>query len=189
MHAARDHRVGVVGDEGIADAEPHAQPQALARLAGYRCLEADLPALQVRRPAERANPGGRARARSRPSARFRSCADTRSNAARSCQSCLPRGFARSDGSSYGADHDALQRPVVEQIGDVERERRVAALVLAAGRAVDPDGRAVIDGPEVQQDAASVGRPQEREVAAIPAGLDRTPGRPRRLPVSPAQTAR
>src|SRR5829696_4810117 len=70
----------------------------------------------------------------------------------------------------GADHYALQRPLVQQIGDVERERRVAALVLAAGAAIDPDGRTVIDRTEVQQDAAAIGWPHEAKVAAVPARM-------------------
>jgi hypothetical protein len=67
-------------------------------------------------------------------------------------------------------HDQLLRTVgLQRIGDVERERVVAAAVLAHLLAVDPDARCPVDGLEVQQHAPP-GRPPKR--AAIPEPLGR-----------------
>ena len=69
-----------------------------------------------------------------------------------------------------AHDDLLQQSLLEQIGDVEGEGRVAALVLAARGAVDPDRGAVVDGAEMQQDAGPVRWSHERELAPVPARL-------------------
>ena len=42
---------------------------------------------------------------------------------------------------------------LKERSDVEAEGGVAAFVLAGGLAVDPDGGAVIDGAEIEEDAS------------------------------------
>ena len=66
----------------------------------------------------------------------------------------------------GADgHGVLAR--LERFRDVQRERRVAAPVLAGRLAVDPDFGLVVDRAEMQQDSAACPIFREAEHAPVP----------------------
>ena len=69
----------------------------------------------------------------------------------SCQSCLPRGLARSCGSSSARTTISHSRPVGE-IRHVHAEGRIATVMSARKRAVDPDRRLPVDGAEVENPA-------------------------------------
>ena len=85
----------------------------------------------------------------------------------SCQSCLPRGFARSSGSSSARMTISHARPS-QAIGDVEAEWRVAALVPTDRYAVDPDGGREIDGAAVEDPPFPSGGRIQFAPTAIPA---------------------
>ena len=68
----------------------------------------------------------------------------------------------------GADHDCLLA-VRQEVGHLAGEGSVAALMVAGESAVHPDGRAMIDGREMQEDAFAVGWRGSVEGPAVPAG--------------------
>ena len=145
-------------------------------------------ALRARSPSARgwassaaSDPGVAAPLRATRSARCRSCADTRSSAARAaspaCRAASPGPAGR---PRRGRRSRARRRQVAGR--DVERERRVAAVVVADRHAaVDPHGGCVVDRAEVQEE------PFARRQAAAPrssAGTStrgRTRSRPGRWP--------
>src|SRR5205823_13450562 len=65
-------------------------------------------------------------------------------------------------------NDDLLVAAAQLIGDVRRERRVAAFVMDDARSVHPHRRGVIDGPEVQQQAFAVATLGGAERATVPA---------------------
>ena len=68
----------------------------------------------------------------------------------SCQSCLPRGFARSCGSSSALTTIVIAPPpAADSVGEVDGERRVSSVVLSGDPLVNPDGRTIVHGAEVQ----------------------------------------
>ena len=68
---------------------------------------------------------------------------------------------------FGAN-DELDRRLIGASGDVERERRIAALVSAEASAVDPDRRVVVHRAEVQEDPVALRDRWQNHRRAIPA---------------------
>ncbi len=159
--------VGVVRQELAVGPQLDAEPQPLAGIACHPGLEARSPSAPGWGSSARCRSRWRGPAPARPSARCRWCAGYQIECGSSCQSCLPRGFARSAGSS-SARTTSVCVPGDEQIGDVGRERRVAAFVANRERAVDPHGRGVVHGAEVEEQALAPPQPRGLEGAAVPA---------------------
>ena len=87
----------------------------------------------------------------------------------SCQSCLPRGFERSAGSSWAQTTTVCSALGIQVGGDVGEEGRVAAFVLGRELSVHPDLGAVVDRAEVEDQAVHRNSAWERRTAAVPAG--------------------
>ena len=151
-------------------------------------LAADLPALEVRRPAERADRGrghalepdglpdpGRARVPDR---------------VRLEQPVLLAARLGEVVRIVVGAHDdrRRRRGRASAVGDVDRERRVAALVPPDERAVDPDRRRVVDRAEVEQQPLAGCERGRLERAPVPARRDRSRCRRCRSPASRARTA-
>jgi hypothetical protein len=68
----------------------------------------------------------------------------------SCQSCLPRGWARSFGSSIAHD-DRLRLRLPQEPRHVDRDRRESALMTRRQLTADPDRRVVVDRSKVQEE--------------------------------------
>ena len=88
---------------------------------------------------------------------------------------------------FGAN-DELDRGLIGASGDVERERRIAALVAAEASAVDPDGGVVVDRAEVQQDPVALLDRWQNQRRAIPARAQERRYRRCRSPTFLARTA-
>ena len=102
----------------------------------------------------------------------------------SCQSCLPRGFVRSSGSSSTRTTSRCCGSAPDELGDVERPGHVPAGVLASVAAVDPDPCAVINRAKMQNQ--TFGKlawrrlegppiPADRDVASVPDAAGRRLG--------------
>ena len=135
-------------------------------------LEADLPPLEVRRPADR---------RRSQVARHRLHPDRLPDAGRArvpdrVRLELPVLLAARLGEVVrvvlGAHDDLACARRRTRSRDVERERRVAALVSPTA-AVDPDGRAVVDGAEVEDQSLLARSRRELDRASIPAAAIET----------------
>ena len=71
------------------------------------------------------------------------------------------------GRVFGADGEYLGADAGEEIGDIELNGDIAAFVLADEATVDPDHGAIVDGAEVEQDAAVGPVGGELDGAAVP----------------------
>ena len=166
VHFAVGDRVDVVGEQGPAsgqlDVEP--QPGGAGVRRTRRCSRS--PSARGSASSGSARSTSRARARARPSARCPSCADTRSSAARAASpACRAASRDRPDRRRPEPRPGTSTRSPTA-CGDVEGERRVAALVRPNEVAVHPDCGAVVDRAEVKEYSRGLaGRDLER--APIP----------------------
>jgi hypothetical protein len=166
VHLAGDHLVGVVGEELAVRPQLDAQPEPLAGLPLHPGLEADLPALQVGDPADAADPG-----RGDPLQPDRLPDAGGARIPDRVRLELPVLFAtrlREVGRIVVRPQDDRLGAVHQQIGEVERERRIAPLVAAGERAVHPYGRRPVHGAEVKEQALVLLQRLGFEGAAIPA---------------------
>ena len=130
-------------------ASPRSRRSSTAIAADAR-LEADREALDVRRPADLLDVGAARPARATPSARCRSCADTRSSAARAASPACRAAWSRSCGSSSAQHRHRLLRPTRSSSAVMSAENGVwPPSCVDRQAAVDPDPGRVVDGAEVQ----------------------------------------
>ena len=133
-------------------------------------FEADLPALEAGRPADAARCHVRGTRSIQTVCQIPVVRGYQIECGSSCQSCLPRGLARSCGSSSA--RTTTGNGTAGPSGDVEAEWRVTAFVIADALPVDPDRGVVIDGPEMQNHALSIVGLRERHGPTVPARAEK-----------------
>ncbi len=125
--------VGVVGDQLLADVQLDAEAQPVPPAPGDLRLESDLPALQAGASSGPLRSSVAGTSSSQTVCQIPVVRGYQIECGSSCQSCLPRGLARSRGIVLGADHDLALRCAVEEWRQVDRERRVSAAMGARQR--------------------------------------------------------
>jgi hypothetical protein len=168
MHFTTNHGVSVIGDCDAFALEPKRQLQIRSRGARNLRVEADLPPFEVRRPAEGLDPsrGEHFQPHCLPDAAGARVPD-------GMRLSLPVLFAsrlrevlwiveRADDNL----EDAVSC-VCRGGRDVCGKRRVSAAMSRNQLVVDPDGRLVINGPEVQEHAAASDECGRGDATAIP----------------------
>ena len=163
---AVDHRIRVISNEVIPNRQARVQSKPVASRARQPALQSHFPALDVRRPPKILN--GDTRDHLHP--------DGLPDAGRPR---IPDGMGRNLPVLLAARlreilrvvfgaNDELDRRLVGASCDVERERRIAALVSAEASAVDPDRGVVVHRAEVQEDPVALRDRWQNQRRAIPA---------------------
>ena len=165
MDLAGNHRICVIGEQHVARPKLHAELQRLPAHPAQPGLESELPAFEIRRPSDALDPGGR------------HCFEPY-RLPYTCRSRIPDGMwfelpvlfsarlRKVAGIVFGA-HDDCEGRQSGEASQIDRERRVAALVRSRLVPVDPDGGTVVDGAEVQEQATLGWRRGHIDRAPVP----------------------
>ena len=179
--------VGLGGDDLALVVAEH-DSDAVARTAGADLgVDRERGAGRVRRDLEPAqvNRGNRLEPHGLPDARWCECSCTPGSRTR--WTACPRAWTSCGRSRARTVIDA-SRPRGHRVGDVDGERAEAAAVPTDLDLIDPHGRVVVDGAEVEQHALPGPLDRHRHGAAIPDGVQEVGVLPPRTTRSPERTA-